>query len=237
MRLFLETLAGIAGGVASWFIVGLAAGQILTTVQGDREGAAAMGGFFVIGPIGGIAGYAIAFWLARRALERGTPGSGLLPMALSLLLVVGLGWVAVAVLSAVFRPKAWVDLEPGQRGGLEVRLRVPEKLLAGRPWSSVVGVQFKRMEEAGDDVAPVALTESRGSGTVTLSGRVDVARRPREQYFVVRDGRKSFDVYAQIPPDMHSAGGWQDEISLGSDPQVPMGDRVSISCRYVPPRR
>jgi hypothetical protein len=240
MRFFLETVAGIVGGLVAWLVVGFVAGQVLTAIHGNREGAAAMGGFFVIGPLGGVAGFALSFWLARRVLERGTAGASSSvfgPMTLSLLVVVGLGWAAVSIATVVFRPKAWVGLESGQKGGLEFRVRVPEKLLGGRPVSDLVSLQFKKMEEGGDSVTPVAWTETRSGGEVTLTGRVDIERRPREQYFAIRQGRESFDIYASIPPDMQSKGSWQDEIYLGSDPATPMGDRVSITCRYVPPAR
>jgi hypothetical protein len=70
MRFVLETLAGILGGLVSWFVVGFAAAQLFT-IGGDREGPREWPGFFVIGPMGEIVGFALC-WIARRSLERGT---------------------------------------------------------------------------------------------------------------------------------------------------------------------
>ena len=60
MRFALETLAGIVGGLVGWLAVGLAAAQVLSAIYGDREGSAGMGGLFVIGPVGGVAGFALS---------------------------------------------------------------------------------------------------------------------------------------------------------------------------------
>lgn len=240
MRFMLETLAGIVGGLVSWVVVGFVAAQVLTTLKGDREGAAAMGGFFVIGALGGVVGFAVSFWLARRYLERGatTPSTPtFVAMLLAFALVLGLGWGVVSILSAVLKPAQWADLDANQKAGFEFRVRMPERLLGGKPVSALISLDFERNEDEGNTVTPVQWTEKRSRGEVTLSGHVEIERRPREQYFVLKQGSERFEVYAKIPPDMRKASHWDDEIYLGHDGAVPMADRVSFTCRYVPSRR
>jgi hypothetical protein len=224
--------------LASWLVVGFAAGQILRAIGGDREGAKAMAGFFVIGPMGGVAGFALCFWLVHRYLGPGAPaprGPAFGAMLLSLALVLGVGWGAASIVGIVMRPQAWADLEPGRKAALEFRVHVPEHLLAGKPVSTLVGLELKTYDDGtGDTVTPATWTETRSQGQVTLAGQVAIEHRPREQYFALRQGTDSFDIYAQIPPDMRRTGRWQDEIYVGSDPAVPIGDRVSFTCRYVP---
>jgi hypothetical protein len=238
VRFVLETCAALLGGLVSRAVIGIGSAYLFS-LGGDREGAKGMAGLFVIGPVGGMVGFVVCFWLARRLLE-GSAAAGLSavvpPLALSLAIVLGVGWLGVTIVSTIFRPQ-WADLESGQKAGFEFRVQVPQHLLKGKPVSDLVSLQFKSMYDAGPDVVtPVTWTEKRSFGRATLTGRVDIPRRPREQYFVIRQGSESFDFYARIPADMRKAGRWEDEIYLGSDPALPMGDRISITCRYVPTR-
>jgi hypothetical protein len=60
MRYVLGILSGLLGMLAGWF--GLAF-LIVSLAGPDRDGGTAMGAFFNIGPIGGIAGFVAGFWL------------------------------------------------------------------------------------------------------------------------------------------------------------------------------
>jgi len=63
MRIVLGLLAGLLGLVAGWFGLALA---VIGLAGPDRDGGIAMGAFFQIGPIGGIAGFFAGLWLFRR---------------------------------------------------------------------------------------------------------------------------------------------------------------------------
>jgi hypothetical protein len=60
MRFILGFLSGVIGLLAGWF--GLAA-LVIGFSGPDRDGGTAMGAFFNIGPIGGLAGFAAGVWL------------------------------------------------------------------------------------------------------------------------------------------------------------------------------
>ena len=241
MKFLLETLAALVGGLVGWFVVGFTAAQILESIYGSREGSAGMGGFFVIGPLGGIAGFALVFWLVRRRLEPvgSTTGLGtLLRLVLALSIVVGVTWGAVSLLVAARRPQPWVGLKPGDQGRIEFRVQVPDTVTRGRPLADVIALSFSTTElDAHSEVTPLAWNAAHETGFTTLSGSVPVATRPHEQYIVVKQAGEEYNFYAPIPPDMYSEGRWQDTVYLGRDPATPMSQRVSITCRYQPPRR
>ena len=90
MRFILDAFAGVVGFVVSWCVVGFIAAEVLTAIEGPREGSAAMGGFFVIGPIGGILGFALALFLAHRYLAP-TARTFLVVLLVSGIIVVGGG--------------------------------------------------------------------------------------------------------------------------------------------------
>lgn len=63
MRVILGLLSGVVGALAGW--IGLA--LLVASLAGpDRDGGIAMGAFFNIGPIGGLAGFAAGVWLFVR---------------------------------------------------------------------------------------------------------------------------------------------------------------------------
>ena len=67
MRFIIGFLSGVLGGLAGWF--GLA--MLVIGVSGpDRDGGIAMGAFFNIGPIGGIAGFIAGVLLYVKFGER-----------------------------------------------------------------------------------------------------------------------------------------------------------------------
>ena len=63
MRFILGCLSGLIGMLAGWF--GLAA-LVMALSGPDRDGGIAMGAFFNIGPIGGVAGLVAGVWLFNR---------------------------------------------------------------------------------------------------------------------------------------------------------------------------
>ena len=72
MRIFLGLLSGLLGMLAGW--AGLAA-LIIAFADSDREGGTAMGAFFDIGPIGGLAGFILGVMLFLKfGLSRATMG-------------------------------------------------------------------------------------------------------------------------------------------------------------------
>lgn len=241
MRFALATLAGIAGGIALWFVVGFAAGGVLSALHGNREGAAGMAGFFVIGPVGGVLGFALSFWLVHRFLGRGaapvSSSAVLVKVVLGLAVTVAVGWGLIQAVVAVRRPDAWSDLAKGEAGAVEFDIHVPASALGGKPAAEVVSLAFKTSDDDGDHVVPVTFREARSGGGMRLTGSVPLDHRPRAQYFVVTHGDESIEVWAKLPNDMHKKGSWDDTLYLGRDPALAMADRISITSRYVPVRR
>lgn len=71
MRFVLGLLSALLGLVAGWFGLALA---VIGFAGPDRDGGIAMGAFFQIGPIGGVAGFFVGLWLFRRfGLGRAAP--------------------------------------------------------------------------------------------------------------------------------------------------------------------
>jgi hypothetical protein len=239
-RFALATLAGIAGGFALWFVVGFAAGSVLSRLHGNREGAAGMAGFFIIGPAGGVLGFALTFWLAHRLLGRGaapvSASTVVVQIVLALAVTVAVGWGLIQAVVAVRKPDPWSDLAKGEAGAVEFDIHVPASALGGKPVSEAVSLAFKTSDDDGDHVVPVTWREARAGGGVRLTGSVPLDHRPRGQYFVVTHGDESIEVWAKLPTDMHKKGSWDDTLYLGRDPALAMADRISITSRYVPVR-
>lgn len=71
MRIVLGLMSALLGLVAGWFGLALA---VIGLAGPDRDGGIAMGAFFQIGPIGGVAGFFVGLWLFRRfGLGRAAP--------------------------------------------------------------------------------------------------------------------------------------------------------------------
>ena len=63
MRFVLGLLAGLLGLLAGWFALALA---VISLSGPDRDGGVAMGAFFGVGPIGGLAGFVAGVALFRK---------------------------------------------------------------------------------------------------------------------------------------------------------------------------
>jgi hypothetical protein len=241
MRFALSLLAAIVGGFAAWLAVGFAAGGVLSALHGNREGAAGMAGFFVIGPVGAVLGFALTFWFAHRFLGRGAApvasSSVLLQAVLALAVTLAVGWGLIQAVVAVRKPDPWSDLAKGEAGAVEFDIHVPASALGGKPAAEAVSLAFKTSDDDGDHVAPVTFREARAGGGVRLTGSVPLDHRPRAQYFVVTHGDESVEVWAKLPTDMHKKGSWDDTLYIGRDPALAMADRISITSRYVPVKR
>jgi len=241
MRFVVATLAGIAGGLAGWFAVGSAAAWIFTRTGGDHDGGRSMAGFFVIGPVGGVLGFALAFWLAHRFLGRGaapvSSSTVLVQVVLALAVTAAVGWGLIQAVVAVRRPDPWSDLTKGEAGAVEFDVHVPASALGGKPVAEAVSITFKTSDDDGDHVAPVTFREARAGGGARLTGSVPLDHRPRAQYIVVTHGGESIEVWAKLPNDMHRKGSWDDTLYIGRDPALAMADRITITSRYVPVRR
>lgn len=93
MIYLMATLAGLVAGAALGFGVGFGAAELFTRAAGPREGAAAMAGFFFIGPFGLLAGFLFGFGAVLRfgggniSIANGTLVGGGLVLTLAALLV------------------------------------------------------------------------------------------------------------------------------------------------------
>ncbi|MFI4999266.1 MAG: hypothetical protein ACHQK9_05245 [Reyranellales bacterium] len=94
MRVLAALLAGIVGAIAGAGALGMGLAYILTAIYGDFEGSAAMGGFFLGMPVGGIIGVVLGPWLILRKGGPSTPGKALAWVAGSIVLLTAYGaWV------------------------------------------------------------------------------------------------------------------------------------------------
>lgn len=241
MRFVLEALAGTVGGLVGWFIVGFLAAEILTKTGGSREGANAMAGFFFVGPLGGIAGFVLSFWLARRYLERGSEvassSNAFVSTIVALLLVVGLGSAVLFVVARVMRPDATVNIARGEEASIEFEIRVPNAALDGRRVADVITLSFRAVDGHDERLEPVTWNATPDRGGVTLTGHVVIRERTREQCFVIGCNGETFTLYAEIPENMYKKGSWQSRLYLSNDAATPIGDVVTITSRYLPPKR
>lgn len=241
MRFVLEALAGTVGGLVGWFVVGFLAAQLFTSIGGSREGANAMGGFFYVGPLGGIAGFVLAFWLVRKYLDRGAEtaaaGNGIVSTIGALVLVVGLGSALLVLVARVMRPDSTINIAQGENASIDFEVRVPNAVLGSKPAADVISISFKAINGHDERLEPVTWSENRDRGGVTLTGSVVIRERTQEQYFVVATGGETFDVFARIPENMYKKGSWEPRLYLTRNDAAAMGDAVTITSRYLPPKR
>jgi hypothetical protein len=239
MRFVLEAAAGALGGLLGWFVVGFLAAQLFTSIGGGREGANAMGGFFFVGPVGGIAGFAIAFWLARRALEGGgaaqPSSSAFASMAIALGVVLALGAAVIVALAAIRKPEATVNIRGREAASIEFEIFAPDAALGGRRPEEVISLSFYAADGHDERIEPVSWAANPGRGGVTLTGRVAIRERTREQYFLISVKGDEFKLYAEIPENMYRKGHWIPRLYLGRDESTPPEDLVRATCRYLPP--
>jgi MFS family permease len=158
-RIFSLILATLTCGAVSWIVVGSIAAAI-GSARNSREGAAAMGGFFIIGGLAGIVGLIggaiLSWWLTSDAARIPWVVGG----SLSALAVLVIG-VMIAMQPKYDPGIVWPD---GTRGEAQVEVRMPKanngagKLhfdlrCGGYSLSSLAG---KVREEDGQTIVPGA---------------------------------------------------------------------------------
>jgi hypothetical protein len=67
MRFLVALLAGILGALAGAGGLGMLLAYVFTAIYGPFEGSAAMGGFGIGMPLGGIIGFGLGIWLVMRS--------------------------------------------------------------------------------------------------------------------------------------------------------------------------
>lgn len=240
MRFVMEAVAGAIGGIAGWFVVGFLAAQLFSSIGGTREGANAMGGFFYVGPVGGVAGFVIAFWLARRILERGEPAAssagGFASMMIALGAVLAIGVALVVAIAALRAPEATENLYGGEEGSIEFEIIVPDAALGGKKAGEVIALSFVAIEGHDERREAVTWSETRDRSGVTLAGRVTIRERTRESYIVIAVNGDEFKLYPEIPENMHRKGHWIPRLYLTRDGSQPPENLVRATCRYLPPK-
>ena len=119
-RLLLTGFGVIVSFLSFWILCGSAAAIIGSRGSGAREGAGAMGGFFFIGPMFGVAGAIAGGWLVWRLLANPAWNErvGFTLVGVLVALVVGV-FVAMQPTYHV------VDDYPGRKAELEVEVRFP----------------------------------------------------------------------------------------------------------------
>jgi hypothetical protein len=126
-RLLMTVFGALVCGVATWCIVGFAAAQIFSRIgSGAHDGGGAMGGFFVIGGMGGLVGAILSAWLIWRLLADAAR-MGVVGGALFGLLVV---LVAAIVYTLTPTHEVRSDFPPGKRGEFQVEAKFAASRLA-----------------------------------------------------------------------------------------------------------
>ena len=74
MRVLAALLAGIIGAIAGAGALGMGLAYLFTAIWGGFEGSAAMGGFSIGMPLGGIIGLVLGPWLVMRQGGPSSPG-------------------------------------------------------------------------------------------------------------------------------------------------------------------
>jgi hypothetical protein len=94
MRILAAVLAAIVGAIAGAGALGMGLAYIFTAIYGSFEGSAAMGGFFIGMPLGGIIGVVLGPWLILRKGGPSTPVRALAWVAGAIVLLTAYGaWV------------------------------------------------------------------------------------------------------------------------------------------------
>jgi MFS family permease len=118
-RLLMTVFGGLLCGLAAWAVVGFTAAQIFG--KSGHDGGGAMGGFFVIGGMGGVLGAVLGAWGIWRLLadpaRMGTVGGGL--GALLVVLVIAV----VYAMTPTYSPRS--DFPEGKRGEFQAEAKFP----------------------------------------------------------------------------------------------------------------
>jgi hypothetical protein len=91
MRVVAALLAAVIGAIAGAGALGMGLAYLFTAIYGSFEGSAAMGGFSIGMPFGGVIGLVLGPWLIMRQGGPSSPGKALAWVAGGALLVVAVG--------------------------------------------------------------------------------------------------------------------------------------------------
>jgi MFS family permease len=115
-------LSALLGAVIGFFAAGFGAANVLVSALGNREGGSSMGGLFVFGPIGGLAGALLGVGLVLRF------GGGSPAWSKGLMIAAGVLTAFGGVLLAM---TASPDRGPSYSYVIEFQLELPAATLAG----------------------------------------------------------------------------------------------------------
>lgn len=183
MTRFLLTFFGaLVSGATFWVVLGSLAAYVFTKLQGPREGAAAMGGFFFVGSLCGVVGMVVGGWLTWRLLaapERTGPVAIGLGSLLAVLIIGGM---------VVMRPRvAEPDDYPGKQAVFEVEVSFPEEGIAALTKSDRLEFQLRSGE--GTETAPWKREQiRREAGRAIVPGAFPIRAFPRSKMFAVMKG-------------------------------------------------
>ena len=185
-------LCGIAGFAAGWFGVGLGAAKVLEAVHGSREGYAAMVGFFIFGPVGGIAGALAGVGLTLRF----GGGSAVWGQRLLIGATVMAGLAGIGLIFAA-SPN---ENRPSYSQVIQFELQVPASDLAS---IEIPGPDAMWGAAGGQaDDTPISRFFDRkcdGDGCL-LAGSVAAAGSMDQFHITVRLGQKSYRFLLDLPP-------------------------------------
>lgn len=207
-RGLLSALGALLGGAVFWAVFGaLAAYAGSRGTGGAREGAAAMGGFFFIGPVFGLIGMIACGWITWTALARPERTSVVL-WSLAGTAALLIGGVSYALRPTVVLP----DDYPGQRAELCVEVSFPEAELA-RLGDGALTFEFRSAD--GTETAPAQRNAIRHeAGRAVVPAIFAIRARPRSKLLAVMQGEKQVACSTLTVEGETAAGtewsGWQD---------------------------
>jgi hypothetical protein len=193
-------LCAIAGFAAGMFGVGLGAAKVLEAVHGAREGSAAMAGFFIIGPVGGIAGALAAVGLALRF------GGGSAMWGQRLLIgaavVAGLAGIGLALAAAP------TDNRLSYSYVIQFELRIPATDFAGIEVPGPDAMWGAAGGQADDTPISRFFDRQCEGDACLLTGSVAAAGSLDQFHIHVRLGQKSYRFPLDLPPVVNNAVDW-----------------------------
>lgn len=192
-------LGALFWGVFGWIAAVLGSRQ----PGGDREGAAAMGGFFFIGPIFGIAGLLLGFWLVYRLTADPTRIGTAALTIFGVLAVFGIG-----VFLALRPVRVERDDFPGKRASLQVEVSFPAEVATGFQPSD--RLEFELRSGDGTEVTPGLLPQTRREGgRVVVPGAFPIRELPRTKLLaVMKNDQQLMSSTLTVEGEFETGTGW-----------------------------